>query len=154
MTYTPAPVGPFYTPAGGYTPPTVSTPQIAYPNTQTPVNLVPGRVVNNESEIAPNDVRMDGSVSLFPMTDGSKIFMKTWDGNGNIKTITYTPMTEEELKAQSDTPIVTMNDLFNILTDVNNNVKTLAKKQNHNYKNKHNNQNGSSNVSYKEDKDV
>lgn len=48
-----------------------------------------GRVVNSETDITPNEVPMDGSVSLFPMADYSKIFAKQWNPDGTIKTTVF-----------------------------------------------------------------
>lgn len=155
MAYQPAPVpyyGPNFTSVGNY--PTMSGPQISYPNSQPPFNLVPGRMVNEESDIMASDVPMDG-ISIFPKSDGSKIFMKKWDGRGGIITTTYIPQTDSE-----ETPVdpqVTMIDLFNLLNDVNSGVKQLTNKNNYrnnNKPNKQHNQNGNSEVTSKEDKDV
>lgn len=55
-----------------------------------------GRVVNNENEITPNEIPMDGSVSLFPTNDYSKIYAKAWTANGAIKTITFVPEVSNE----------------------------------------------------------
>ena len=38
---------------------------------------IPGRPVNNLDEITPQEVPMDGSVSLFPQNDYSVIYAKT-----------------------------------------------------------------------------
>ena len=34
---------------------------------------------------------MDGSISMFPMQDGSAVYGKFWDSNGQIKTIRFVP---------------------------------------------------------------
>lgn len=155
MAFTPAPVsyyGPsFPSPMGGYQP-TINTPQIAYPNTQPTLNLVPGRMVDKESDISAIDVPMDG-VSIFPKSDGSEIYMKKWDGKGGIITTTYVPRTSSDDNAQMDSA-VTMDDLFNLLSNIDTTVKTLTNKpynnRNYNKQNK-NNQNGSSEPHSKEE---
>lgn len=159
MAFTPTPM-PYYgqnpsfpSAIGGYTP-TVSTPQIAYQNSQPTLNLVPGRMVHDESEISAIDVPMDG-VSIFPTSDGSKIFMKRWDGKGGIITTTYVPQSGDtnQSDTQLDSP-VSMNDLFDLLNNIDTTVKALAAKPNNNRgynKQNKNNQNGSSEATHKED---
>lgn len=52
---------------------------------------IPGRLVNNLDEITPQEVPMDGSVSLFPQNDYSAIYAKTWTKDGTIATVKYVP---------------------------------------------------------------
>lgn len=52
---------------------------------------IPGRPVNNLDEITPQEVPMDGSVSLFPQNDYSAIYAKTWTKDGTIATVKYVP---------------------------------------------------------------
>lgn len=52
---------------------------------------IPGRPVNNLDEITPQEVPMDGSVSLFPQNDYSAIYAKTWTKDGTIATVKYIP---------------------------------------------------------------
>lgn len=40
-----------------------------------------GRIIQTESDITPNEVAMDGSVSLFPLGDYSAIIAKQWNAN-------------------------------------------------------------------------
>lgn len=158
MAFQTTPVPPYYGPTfpnsmSGYQP-TISTPQIAYQNTHPTLSLVPGRMVNNEEDISIVDVPMDG-VSIFPTSDGSKIFMKRWDGKGNIITTTYVPQVGDSDQSSKELDsAVTMDDLFNLLSNIDTTVKALSNKQpnnrNYNKQNK-NNQNGSSETTTKED---
>lgn len=50
-----------------------------------------GRIVNDISEVSPNEVPMDRSISLFPLSDWSKIYARTWNSNGTIDTFTFVP---------------------------------------------------------------
>lgn len=52
---------------------------------------IPGRTVNNLDEITPQEVPMDGSVSLFPQNDYSAIYAKTWTKDGTIATVKFIP---------------------------------------------------------------
>lgn len=49
---------------------------------------LPGYFIQNESEIVPKNIPMDGSISFFPYKDLSKIVIKQWDANG-INTLSY-----------------------------------------------------------------
>lgn len=53
-----------------------------------------GRVVQSESEITPNEVSMDGNISLFPLKDYSCIIAKQWNSDGTIKTLRFVPQIE------------------------------------------------------------
>ena len=73
------------------------------PNAQNNGSIF-GRMVNDESEITPNEVPMDGSISVFPKADGSSIIVKTWNPNGTITTIRYTPVVEGEVLPEGNSP--------------------------------------------------
>lgn len=49
---------------------------------------LPGYFIQNENEIIPKNIPMDGSISFFPYRDLSRIVIKQWDANG-INTLTY-----------------------------------------------------------------
>lgn len=55
---------------------------------------VNGRMVNSDSEITPQEIPMDGSVSLFPAADYSCIYAKSWTANGTIQTVKFIPAVE------------------------------------------------------------
>ena len=57
---------------------------------------ISGRVVNDESEITPSEVPMDGTVAVFPKNDGSEIIMKTWNPNGTITSVKFIPVVNAE----------------------------------------------------------
>src|SRR5690625_4963374 len=54
-------------------------------------SVLPGRQVANSDEITPQEVPMDGSVSLFPQQDYSCIYAKTWTKEGTIATLKFVP---------------------------------------------------------------
>ena len=64
--------------------------------------IIYGRVVNDPNEITANEIPMDGSVSLFPTSDYSKIYAKAWNGNGLITTKTF--VLEEPINTQNTAP--------------------------------------------------
>lgn len=62
-----------------------------YQNQSNRFQSIPGRTVNNLDEITPQEVPMDGSVSLFPQNDYSAIYAKTWTKDGTIATVKFIP---------------------------------------------------------------
>lgn len=91
-----------YTFGGNFTPGTSYAPQTGgymagnqtpnlYQNQPSRFQSIPGRLVNNLDEITPQEVPMDGSVSLFPQNDYSAIYAKTWTKDGTIATVKYVP---------------------------------------------------------------
>lgn len=61
---------------------------------------IPGRAISNPQEIRPNEVPMDGTAGLFPMSDYSCIYVKAWGADGNIQTVRYVPEQPVEKAAQ------------------------------------------------------
>lgn len=53
---------------------------------------VNGRVVQSVEMITANDVPMDGSAAFFPKQDLSEIYVKSWNSDGTIRTLTYRPV--------------------------------------------------------------
>lgn len=62
--------------------------------------MIPGRPVNNADEITPQEVPMDGSVSLFPQNDYSCIYAKTWTKEGTIATMKFIPEQPQNAESQ------------------------------------------------------
>lgn len=93
-----------------------STPQTWLPNAQS-VNLpyvtparnqtIFGKIIQNESQITPNDVPMDGTIAIFPLQDFSRIIAKQWTPNGLIQTLEYLPA-----NAKDNNPTVTLDDVM------------------------------------------
>lgn len=85
-----------FTPGASYAPQTGGymagnqTPNL-YQNQLNRFQSIPGRLVNNLDEITPQEVPMDGSVSLFPQQDYSAIYAKTWTKDGTIATVKFIP---------------------------------------------------------------
>lgn len=71
-------------------------------NFQRPVMpaMIPGRLVANADEITPQEVPMDGSVSLFPQNDYSCIYAKTWTKEGTIATLKFVPEQPQNTEQQ------------------------------------------------------
>lgn len=80
-----------------------------------------GRAVNNENEIRPDEVPMDGNVAFFPQSDGSCIYAKYWNNNGLIDKRVYVlaPMDGD---ATSNTP---MNNLEMMYKELSNKIDSI-----------------------------
>ena len=102
--------------------PGVSGVQAARPRT------IPGRMIYSPDEIMPQEVPMDGSVSLFPMHDWSCVYGKWWTSNGQIQTVKFVL---EQPKKQIDESAVSLSDIS----------ERLNKVERYLFKNKHRNKN-------------
>lgn len=66
---------------------------------------VPGRFVNDFSEITANDVPMDGRSAIFAKNDLSEINVRAWNANGTISNLTFKPVLQtnpNEVSAKSE----------------------------------------------------
>ena len=88
--FTPMP-GTSYAPQNGNYVAQSQTYQNPYVQQPSRFQSIPGRLVNNLDEITPQEVPMDGSVSLFPQADYSAIYAKTWTKDGTIATVKFIP---------------------------------------------------------------
>lgn len=57
-----------------------------------------GKSVDNVEVVKATDIPLDGSISYFPLTDGSAIVTKQLQQDGTSKTIIYRPSDEKEEK--------------------------------------------------------
>lgn len=74
-----------------------------------------GKVVDSIEVAKVTDILLDGSVSYFPLADGSAIVSKQLQQDGTSKLIVYKPTTNDE--KQEDIKYVTENDLKAFLGD-------------------------------------
>lgn len=102
-------------------------------NLQMPVNngfnqqptMIRGRVVKDQSEILPNEIPMDGTISFFPKADGSEVYGKAWTSNGTIQNFRFVK-TEEIQNGNNPSPS-TQDLILEKLTKIEN---TLNNRQN------------------------
>ena len=76
---------------------------------------IPGRMIYSPDEIMPQEVAMDGSVSLFPMHDWSCVYGKWWTSNGQIQTVKFVL---EKPKKQIYESAVSLSDISERLNKV------------------------------------
>lgn len=102
-----------------------------------------GRFINSIQEVAAQDVPMDGSASVFPLRDGSGIYVKCWLPNGTIQTLFY--------ERAVDRPNVESSKWEDVASDVLGGMKALTDRvtalENNRRQNRPNNQ-------YKREKEV
>ena len=117
-------------------------------------SLINGRSVNSVEEITAGEVPLNGSLAVFPKSDGSMIYVKSTNGNGTIDTKCYIPAPEgfandvvpgsgipEENSNISNQDI--MNAIMNLQDQMNNLQQIVQKRPYKNNGKAHNNQNGS-----------
>lgn len=134
MAYQPTPMNtgiwqytnPYYPTQPPMTNPVPYNPQM---NQQPTNGIIHGRTVNNVNEIAIGEVPQDGSLGLFPQADGSCIYAKSWDNNGNIRTMKFVPAEQPpsfEEKEETRTTQVMNNTIDpNQLTDMMNKLDNI-----------------------------
>ena len=88
--------------------------------------MIRGRVVKDQSEILPNEIPMDGTISFFPKSDGSEIYGKAWTSNGTIQNFRFVKAEEiQNGNAMNDQSISQQ-----ILDKLNKIESTLSNRQN------------------------
>lgn len=80
-----------------------------------PQNSLQGKVVDSLDVVKATDIPYDGSVSYFPLTDGTAIITKQLQQDGTSKVVIYKPMIENE---ENKAKYVTENDLEKQLKDM------------------------------------
>ena len=74
------------------------TPQYTQPQ---PVISLQGKTVDSIDVVKATDIPLDGSVSYFPIVDGSAIVTKQLQQDGTSKVIIYKPVDGNEVKGES-----------------------------------------------------
>lgn len=81
----------------------------------TKPNYLLGKSVDNIDVVKATDIPLDGSISYFPLTDGSAIVSKQLQNDGTSKIIIYKP-TEEDKKETIQ--FATLEDIENAINDI------------------------------------
>lgn len=126
-----------YAPTPMYQQPQAMNNQSQMTNQNRPQGIL-GRMISDPNEITPQEIPMDGSISMFPMQDGSAVYGKFWDSNGQIKTIRFVPENVDQPQQQSD-PFAAINSRLDSIEGL---LKQRQKPYHKQYRK--NNQNGSS----------
>lgn len=105
----------------GVTQPAQQIQQTTYPQigqTQYPVQqMIPGRIIKQESDIVAREVPNDGNFAVFVQQDLQRIYAKTWGGDGLIHTNVYELVNGQE--KEPDTMGMILQRLDNIEKKLN-----------------------------------
>ena len=80
-----------------------------------PIGLL-GKSVDSIDVVKAMDIPLDGSVSYFPLTDGTAIVTKQLQQDGTSKTVVYKPIQDEETKKENK--YVTTEELTNAISGI------------------------------------
>ena len=104
-----------------------NTPPVASTQPSTPQRFVlPGRLVNDISEVQINEIPMDGSRNVFPLSDLSKVYLKFWDNDGQFKTKTYI-LVDDESQNVSNQNQTQMDEVMSKITSLESMVRKILK---------------------------
>ena len=92
-----------------YTPP---------PQTPMPIQGLQGKTVDSLDVVKAMDIPLDGSVSYFPLVDGSAIITKQLKQDGTSKTVVYRPSEETPMGEQPKEQYVTIEKFNEAMKDV------------------------------------
>ena len=83
-----------------------------------------GKQVESVDVVKATDIPLDGSISYFPLTDGSAIITKQLQANGTSKTLIYKQIVEE----QEESPAyITAEEFEKTIKDLKKQIKDLKK---------------------------
>ena len=86
-----------------------------------------GKSVDNIEVVKAMDIPLDGTVSYFPLTDGTAIVSKQLQADGTSKTIIYKPVEEEQKEAIKYITIDELEDVLNEVQDLKDELKEMKK---------------------------
>lgn len=99
-------------------------PQPYIPSMQPISNLTSllGKAVESIDVVRAMDIPFDGSISYFPLTDGSAIITKQLQNDGTSKMVVYKPVQEDKKDAVK---FATLEDIQNLKDDIDEMKKQL-----------------------------
>lgn len=83
-------------------------------------NNLQGKIVDSVEVVKAMDIPLDGSVSYFPLTDGSAIISKQLQSDGTSRTVIYKPTENEKEKTVKYLTIDELETALNDLEDMQN----------------------------------
>lgn len=98
----------------------------------TKTNCLLGKSVDNIDVVKAMDIPLDGSISYFPLTDGSAIVSKQLQTDGTSKIIVYKPTQEDKKEAIQFATIEDIENAINELDlsdiqDIKDDIKEIKK---------------------------
>jgi hypothetical protein len=82
-----------------------------------------GKSVDSIDVVKAMDIPLDGSISYFPLTNGTAIITKQLQQDGTSKTVVYEPVKEEQKKQEEKTMNYLTKEDLNIFKENNNSLK-------------------------------
>lgn len=89
-----------------FQPMTAQQQNVQQPQPQPQVLQISGRIVNSADDIMPSEVLMDGRNYYFPSADGSCIYVKSWNKNGELVMVKYVLDTVEQTPKENKLEIM------------------------------------------------
>ena len=89
--------------------------QYQQPMQLTKPSYLLGKSVDNIDVVKATDIPLDGSISYFPLTDGSAIVSKQLQNDGTSKIVVYKPSEEEKKEAVQ---FATLEDIQDAINDL------------------------------------
>ena len=123
-----------------YQQPIYQQPMYQVPISQPTSSGLLGKLVDSVDVVKSMDIPLDGSVSYFPLTDGSAIVSKQLQADGTSKTTIYRPINEEQIeipkyatlddikKEINNIDLSEIDDLKEEIRDLKKELKNLKKK--------------------------
>ena len=96
------------------------------PQPATQVGLL-GKSVDSIDVVKAMDIPLDGSVSYFPLTDGTAIVTKQLQNDGTSRTIIYKPTTENKKEIVKYATFNEIEELKQELEDLRKEIKSVKK---------------------------
>lgn len=96
------------------------------PQPTTQIGLL-GKIVDSIDVVKAMDIPLDGSVSYFPLTDGTAIVSKQLQNDGTSKTIIYKPTIENKKDIVKYATFNEIDELKQELEDLRKEIKNLKK---------------------------
>lgn len=88
-----------------------------------------GKMVEGIDIVKATDIPMDGNMYYFPKADGSEIYAKAWQSNGQTRILTFKPVLEDNPNNVPSEDIKTQFGAFGeVLEGIQNDLKTLNDK--------------------------
>ena len=88
-----------------------------------------GKMVEGIDIVKATDIPMDGNMYYFPKADGSEIYAKAWQSNGQTRILTFKPVLEDNPNNVPSDDIKTQFGAFgDVLEGIQNDLKTLNEK--------------------------
>lgn len=81
----------------------------------TKPNYLLGKSVDNIDVVKATDIPLDGSISYFPLTDGSAIVSKQLQSDGTSKMVVYKPVQEDK---KEEIQFATLDDLQEAIGEI------------------------------------